>query len=66
LPHAALLDSLERDNLLQRHRTHLCRTYAHLHVNRLLGTDPADEQRALELLRRTREEGLSRAPLDVA
>jgi thiopeptide-type bacteriocin biosynthesis protein len=56
-PAAALLDSLERP------RTQLCRTYVHLHVNRLLGTDPADEQLALELLRRTRE-GLLRAPIE--
>ena len=61
-PAAALLTSLEHDNLLHRPLADLCRSYIHLHVNRLLGTDPADEQLALQLLRRTHE-GLRRAPV---
>jgi len=59
---AALLKSLEHDDLLHRPLAQLCRSYIHLHVNRLLGTNPADEQLVLQLLRRTRE-GLRRAPV---
>jgi class I lanthipeptide synthase len=61
-PTAALLGSLERDNLLQRPLAQLHRSFVHLHANRLLGTDPLPEQVALQLLRRTRE-GLRRAPV---
>lgn len=61
-PTAALLGSLERDNLLQRPLAQLHRSFVHLHANRLLGTDPLPEQLALQLLRRTRE-GLRRAPV---
>jgi thiopeptide-type bacteriocin biosynthesis protein len=56
---AASLESLERDGRLTRTRLQLCRSYLHMHANRLGVAD--QEQRALQLLRRTRE-GLSRAP----
>ena len=39
----------------------LCRSYVHLHVNRLIGGDAVAERRTLALLRRTRE-GLAQAP----
>ena len=61
-PTAALLASLERDGALQRPRARLCRSYLHLHANRLLGVDLEQEQRVVELLRRT-QEGLRRAPV---
>lgn len=54
-PTAALLSALERKGRLHRPRTHLARSYIHLHVNRLLGSDPSQERLALQLLRRTRE-----------
>ena len=40
----------------------LAASFAHLHCNRLLGTDPAAERLVLGLLLRTRE-SLERAPL---
>jgi thiopeptide-type bacteriocin biosynthesis protein len=59
---AELLRFLEDSDRLRRPRTVLCRSYLHLHANRLLGTNPSHEQVALELLRRTTE-GLLRAPM---
>jgi thiopeptide-type bacteriocin biosynthesis protein len=61
-PVVALLGSLERDGALHRPRARLCRSYLHLHANRLLGADLEQEQRVVELLRRT-QEGLRRAPV---
>jgi thiopeptide-type bacteriocin biosynthesis protein len=61
-PTAAILDSLEGGGLLHRPRAQICRSYIHMHANRLLGRNPLHEQLALELLRRTYE-GLIRAPL---
>jgi thiopeptide-type bacteriocin biosynthesis protein len=61
-PTATLLRSLEREARLQHPLAKLCRSYLHLHVNRLLGTSPPYEQLALQLLRRTRE-GLIHAPV---
>ncbi|MFJ9770609.1 lantibiotic dehydratase [Kitasatospora sp. NPDC101157] len=61
-PAVNLIDSLRRDGVLWRSGDQLCRTYVHLHLNRLLGTDTSTESLALELLRRTRA-GLARAPL---
>ncbi|MGH8905648.1 MAG: lantibiotic dehydratase [Egibacteraceae bacterium] len=58
---AALLSALELKDRLHHPRAQLCHGYVHLHVNRLLGSDPPQERLALRLLRRTRE-GLSRAP----
>jgi len=58
---SAQLDALERNDRLGQHKLALCDSYVHLHCNRLLGGDSAVEQRALQLLRRTRE-GLARAP----
>ncbi|MFI1154947.1 lantibiotic dehydratase [Streptomyces sp. NPDC020817] len=54
-PAAALLDSLTRRDRLSRTRIELCRSYVHMHLNRLLGTDPAQEHMTLDLLRRTHE-----------
>ena len=62
-PTAELLRALARSNRLQHPRGVLCRSYLHLHANRLLGTNPSHEQLALELLRRTHE-GLIRAPVN--
>jgi thiopeptide-type bacteriocin biosynthesis protein len=61
-PTAALLGSLEQDQVMRRPRAQLCCSYLHMHLNRLFGTDPPHEQLVLQLLRRTRE-GLRRAPL---
>ena len=61
-PIAARLDTLAREDALSQPRTSLWRSYVHLHCNRLLGTDSSLEERALQLLRRTRE-GLNRSPL---
>jgi lantibiotic biosynthesis protein len=61
-PPATLLGSLERDGLLHRPRMRLCRSYLHLHANRLLGADLQHEQLVVQLLARTRE-GLRRAPV---
>ncbi|MFD4656354.1 lantibiotic dehydratase [Kitasatospora sp. NPDC058444] len=61
-PAIDLIDSLHRDQALWCSRDELCRSYVHLHANRLLGTDTSGESMALELLRRTRA-GLARAPL---
>ena len=60
-PIAARLDSLARQNELSQPKASLWRSYVHLHCNRLLGTHSSLEERALQLLRRTRE-GLSRTP----
>ena len=62
-PTAELLRALAGSNRLQHPRGVLCRSYLHLHANRLLGTNPSHEQLALELLRRTHE-GLIRAPVN--
>jgi lantibiotic biosynthesis protein len=59
---AAELAALERGGLLQRPRTALCQSYVHMHLNRLLGTERAEERLVLQLLWRTRE-GLARSPL---
>jgi lantibiotic biosynthesis protein len=61
-PTAERLSTLEADGHLWHPRTVLCRSYLHLHANRLLGTNPSHEQIAHELLRRTHE-GLTRAPV---
>jgi thiopeptide-type bacteriocin biosynthesis protein len=61
-PPATLLGSLERDGRIHRPRAQLCRSYIHLHTNRLLGTDLQHEQLVVQLLTRTRE-GLRRAPV---
>jgi thiopeptide-type bacteriocin biosynthesis protein len=61
-PTAVHLRALESDGRLGQLRTVLCRSYLHMHANRLLGPDPSHERLALELLRRTHE-GLMRAPL---
>ncbi|MGH4007327.1 MAG: lantibiotic dehydratase [Pseudonocardiaceae bacterium] len=61
-PAATLLNALERDGRLHHPCARLCRSYIHLHANRLLGSDPPLEGLALRLLRRTRE-GLRRAPV---
>ena len=63
MPIAKLLRALEGGNRLQHPRTVLCRSYLHLHANRLLGTNQSHERLALELLRRTHE-GLIRAPVN--
>jgi thiopeptide-type bacteriocin biosynthesis protein len=60
---AEYLRALEDDDRLGHPRTVLCRSYLHLHANRLLGTNPSQERLALELLRRTHE-GLMRAPVN--
>ncbi|MFJ6382578.1 lantibiotic dehydratase [Kitasatospora sp. NPDC092039] len=60
-PAADLLTALHREGRLARSRTELCRSFVHMHLNRLVGLD-GDERRVLELLRRTRE-GLARAPV---
>jgi thiopeptide-type bacteriocin biosynthesis protein len=61
-PTAERLRALQADGRLWHPRTVLCRSYLHLHANRLLGTNPPHEQLAHELLRRTHE-GLTRAPV---
>jgi thiopeptide-type bacteriocin biosynthesis protein len=53
-PTAALLGSLEQDQVMRRPRTQPCCSYLHMHLNRLFGTDPPHEQLVLQLLRRTR------------
>jgi thiopeptide-type bacteriocin biosynthesis protein len=58
---AEQLEALERKGALTQDTFRLCNSYVHLHCNRLLAGDSATEQRALQLLRRTRE-GLARAP----
>ncbi|MEA2126111.1 MAG: lantibiotic biosynthesis protein [Solirubrobacteraceae bacterium] len=57
---AALIPAGAQLGSLDRTRAQLCRSYIHLHANRLGPSVP--EQRVLQLLRRTRE-GLSRAPV---
>ncbi|MFD9307421.1 lantibiotic dehydratase [Streptomyces sp. NPDC060048] len=48
------LDDLKRRRQLGKTLPELCHSYVHLHCNRLLGTDRAAENTALELLYRTR------------
>ncbi len=55
------LDALTRNPDVRHRRASVCRSYVHMHCNRLLGRDAADEQLVLQLLRRTRE-SLARAP----
>jgi thiopeptide-type bacteriocin biosynthesis protein len=61
-PYALRLDALARQNELSQPTASLWHSYVHLHCNRMLGTDVSLEERALRLLRRTRE-GLSRSAL---
>lgn len=49
------LADLERREQLGRTLPELCQSYVHLHCNRLLGTDRAAENTALELLYRTHQ-----------
>lgn len=50
---AGELAELSRSGRLERPVTEVARVLAHLHVNRLVGTDSREEQRILDLLRRT-------------
>ncbi|MBI0298055.1 lantibiotic dehydratase [Streptomyces sp. PRKS01-29] len=59
---ADLLTALRHTGRLHRPYGDLCRAYAHMHLNRLLGAGPAEEHTVLDLLRRTRE-GLARSPV---
>ena len=61
-PLAGQLRALAAEGRLGRPLTELCRSYVHLHCNRLLGTGPPFEPQILGLLLRTRE-SLERAPL---
>ena len=61
-PAVELLDSLAAAGRLERTIAEICRSHVHLHTNRLLGSEPEDEQLVLELLRRTRD-GLERSPV---
>ncbi|MEU9047819.1 MULTISPECIES: lantibiotic dehydratase [unclassified Kitasatospora] len=62
-PAAALLAALRQDGRLRRSHGALCRSYVHMHLNRLgLGPAGDGEGLVLELLRRTRE-GLAKAPV---
>ncbi|MGW7450016.1 lantibiotic dehydratase [Streptomyces sp. NPDC054787] len=61
-PAADLLTALRREGRLERSHTELCRSFVHMHLNRLVGLDGAAERQVLELLRRT-SEGLARAPV---
>jgi thiopeptide-type bacteriocin biosynthesis protein len=61
-PIPAQLEQLRAGGTLTQSRDALCRSYVHLHCNRLLGPDGPDEARVLALLRRTRE-SLARAPV---
>jgi thiopeptide-type bacteriocin biosynthesis protein len=54
--------ALASDGGLGRPPSALCQSFAHLHLNRLLGADSLTERRILGLLGRTRE-GLQRAPV---
>jgi thiopeptide-type bacteriocin biosynthesis protein len=58
----ARLHTLEDSGGLGRPLASLCRSYLHLHANRLLGTSQPNERLALQLLRRTRE-SLLHAPV---
>lgn len=60
-PASRLLGSLRHRKLLYRPHAELCRSYVHMHINRLLGFDPTQERTALDLLRRTHE-SLARFP----
>jgi lantibiotic biosynthesis protein len=62
---ARRLDALAASGRLERPKEELCRSYVHLHCNRLLGNGPPFERRILGLLLRTRE-GLDRAPVAAA
>ena len=59
---AAQLHALQDEGVLGHPLDELCNSYVHLHCNRLLGSDPEHEQRALRMLRRTHA-GLARAPI---
>jgi lantibiotic biosynthesis protein len=59
---AAALAALAERGKLERPLEELCRSYVHLHCNRLLGSGPPSEGMVLGLLLRTRE-SLSRAPV---
>ncbi|WP_445517470.1 lantibiotic dehydratase [Streptomyces sp. NEAU-174] len=61
-PAVDLLTALRDINRLHRPYGDLCRAHVHMHLNRLLGADPAEEHTVLDLLRRTRE-GLARSPV---
>ncbi|MCX5214687.1 lantibiotic dehydratase [Kitasatospora sp. NBC_00240] len=61
-PAADQLGTLRQEGRLRRSHTELCRSYVHMHLNRLMGLDGGGERRVLELLRRTRE-GLARSPV---
>jgi lantibiotic biosynthesis protein len=63
VPIAARLDALACQDELSQPKASLWRSYVHLHCNRLLATDSSLEERAIQLLRRTRE-GLSRTPIE--
>ena len=54
--------ALASDGELRGPPSALCRSFAHLHLNRLLGADSLTERRVLGLLWRTRE-GLQRSPV---
>jgi len=60
-PTARGLDALAEHAELGYPKTTLCRSYVHLHHNRLVGADMNHEELVLELLRRTRT-GLDRSP----
>jgi thiopeptide-type bacteriocin biosynthesis protein len=62
VPLAAELDALAAGGRLTRPKAELCRSFVHLHCNRLLGSGPPFEPRLLGLLLRSRE-GLERAPV---
>jgi hypothetical protein len=64
-PLSERLDGLAAAGQLDSPREALCRSYVHLHCNRLLGTGPPSERLLLGLLLRTRE-GLERAPVEPA
>jgi thiopeptide-type bacteriocin biosynthesis protein len=59
---ASRLDRLQYEGRLQQPKSLLCRSYLHLHHNRLLGGGPPHEDLILGLLRRARE-GLDKAPI---
>jgi thiopeptide-type bacteriocin biosynthesis protein len=56
------LDDLARAGQIDLPKIELCRSYVHMHCNRLLGTEVAVEKRVLCLASRTLE-SLSRAPV---
>jgi lantibiotic biosynthesis protein len=54
-PVAAELDAQGQEDALHSNKASLCRSYVHLHCNRLLAAGSPIELRALQLLRRTHE-----------